>query len=273
METDKRFHPLTMDLSMQTTHFFHPQWPVFYEDNHLLVLYKPALIPVQRGMRGGASLLDLAKTWLGLRYSKPGRVYLGLVHRLDFPVAGVMAFARTSKAAGRLSAQFREGSVKKIYLTVVEGIPEPHQGILRHWIAPCGKQSRIAHPGEQDAREGILEYRVIAEAGRQALVEIDLKTGRKHQIRLQFSYIGHPVLGDSLYGSGCALPEGCIALLSRRMVFFHPTRKGSMSFQSPIPAGWPWPDAMDSETIPATLWTWRQMRKEAFDIPNPGFFL
>ncbi|MFO8090642.1 MAG: RNA pseudouridine synthase [Desulfatiglandaceae bacterium] len=262
-----------MDSPTQSTKFFYPRWPVFHEDNHLLVIYKPALIPVQRGMRGGESLLDLAKKWLALRYSKPGRVYLGLVHRLDFPVAGVMVFARTSKAASRLSAQFREGNVKKTYLAVVEGIPAAPQGTLRHMIARSGKLSRVAHTGEQGSREGVLEYRVIAQLEKQALVEIDLITGRKHQIRLQFSDIGHPVLGDSLYGSASALPAGCIALMSRRMVFLHPTRKISMSFQSPVPAGWPWPEALDGEVIPAPLWTWRQMRKESYDMANSGFFL
>ncbi len=264
---------LFMDRPTPNTNFFHPRWPVFHEDNHLLVLYKPALIPVQKGMHGGASMLDLAKKWVALRYSKPGRVYLGLVHRLDYPVAGVMVLARTSKAAARLSAQFREGNVRKIYMAVVEGIPEPRQATLNHWIARSGKLSRVAHAGEQGSREGVLEYRVIAQSGKQALVEIDLKTGRKHQIRVQLSHIGHPVLGDSLYGSTSLLPDGCVALMSRRLFFLHPTRKVSMSFQSPVPAGWPWPDPIDSERIPATLWTWRQMRKETSDKGSTGFFL
>jgi 23S rRNA pseudouridine1911/1915/1917 synthase len=262
-----------MDSSTQPTYFFHPRWPVFYEDNHLLVMYKPALIPVQHGMAGGASLLDLAKKWVGLRYAKPGRVYLGLVHRLDYPVAGVMVFARTSKAAGRLSAQFREGKVRKIYLAVVEGFPEPREGTLRHRIARSGKRSRVALAGEQDAREGVLAYRVVAQSEKQALVEIDLITGRKHQIRVQFSHIGHPVLGDTVYGSTSALPDGCIALMSRRMVFSHPTRDLSMSFQSPVPAGWPWPQAIDPEAIPAPPWSWHQMRKDPSDMPDRGFFL
>jgi len=253
---------IKMDISMQSINFFHPRWPVFHEDNHLLVMYKPALIPVQRGMSRGTSMLDLAKKWVALRYSKPGRVYLGLVHRLDFPVAGVMVFARTSKAASRLSAEFREGKVKKTYLAIVEGIPEGCEGTLRHRIVPSGKLSRVAYTGEQGSREAVLEYRVIAQSGKQALVEIDLKTGKKHQIRLQFSHIGHPVLGDSLYGSACALQRGCIALMSRRMDFLHPTRKIPMSFQSPVPAGWPWPEVIDPGLIPAPLWTWQQMRKE-----------
>jgi 23S rRNA pseudouridine1911/1915/1917 synthase len=262
-----------MNSQTQSINFFHPRWPVFYQDNHVLVIYKPALIPVQKGMLRGESLLDLAKKWIALRYAKPGRVYLGLVHRLDFPVAGVMLFARTSKAAARLSAQFREGKVKKTYLAVVEGIPAARRGTLRHMMARKGKLSRVVYAGEQGSREGVLEYRVISQWEKHALVEIDLKTGRKHQIRLQFSHIGHPVLGDSLYGSGFALPDGCIALMSRRMVFFHPTRKLSMSFQSPVPDGWPWPEALDGEVIPAPLWTWQQMREEPYDITSKGFFL
>lgn len=264
---------IKMDISTQSTNFSHPRWPVFHEDNHVLVIYKPALIPVQKGMLRGESLLDLGKKWIALRYAKPGRVYLGLVHRLDFPVAGVMVFARTSKAAARLSAQFREGKVKKTYLAVVEGIPAARRGTLRHMIARDGKLSRVAPAGEQGSREGVLEYRVISQWEKQALVEIDLKTGRKHQIRLQFSHIGHPVLGDSLYGSGSVLPHGCIALMSRCMVFIHPTRKISMSFQSPVPAGWPWPEPLDGEVISAPLWTWQQMRKEPYDTTSRGFFL
>jgi 23S rRNA pseudouridine1911/1915/1917 synthase len=272
MQHDGRWCDFTMDNPTPKIHFFHPRWPVFYEDNHLLVIYKPALIPVQKGMHKGASLLDLAKTWVGLRHSKPGRVYLGLVHRLDYPVAGVMLFARTSKAAGRLSAQFREGTIEKTYLAVVEGIPSAPQGTLRHRIERSGKMSRVADASESRSQEAILEYRVLAKLENQALVEIDLQTGRKHQIRVQFSDIGHPVMGDSLYGSSFGLPGGCIALMSRRIGFTHPTRKISMSFQSPVPAGWPSPDTLDPNEISAPLWTWPQMRQHVHDIPTEDFF-
>jgi len=263
-----------MDISFQNYIFFHPDWPVFHEDNHILVTYKPALIPTQRGMDRGVSMLDMAKKWVALRYSKPGRVYLGLVHRLDFPVAGVMVFARTSKAASRLSAQFREGKVRKTYLAVIEGVPPARKGTLCHMLARNGKLSRIAEIDEPRCRAGVMEYRVVHELEGRTLVEIDLKTGKKHQIRLQLSYIGHPVVGDSAYGSVSRLPGGCIALMSRRLDLFHPTRKIPMSFQSPVPAGWPWPYSIDPEATLSPLWTWHQIRKDlGHDVSNGTFFL
>ena len=239
--------------------FFHPRWPVFHEDNHVLVVYKPALLPVQRGMHRGTSMLDLAKKWIGLRYSKPGRVFLGLVHRLDFPVAGVMAFARTSKSAGRLCAQFREGTVEKSYLAVVEGIPKAREEGLSQLLVRGEKRSRIAGGGEHGAREALLDYRVVDTFNGRALVEVDLKTGRKHQIRLQLSHLGHPVAGDTRYGAPSSLPGGRIALMSRRLVISHPTKSVPMPFECPVPAGWPWPKVIDGFDFLPPPWAWPEI--------------
>ena len=246
---------------MPDDRFFHPAWPVFHDDNHLLVVYKPALIPVQGGMDRRVSMLDLARRWIGIRYRKPGRVYLGLVHRLDFPVAGVMAFARTSKAAGRLCARFREGAVGKTYLAVVEGIPATREGTLHHMLARGRTGSRIAAEGDHKVRDALLHYRVLDTFKDRALVEVDLKTGRKHQIRLQLSQSGHPVLGDSRYGSTTAVPGGCIALLSRRLIVSHPTTAINMSFECPVPEEWPWPESIDPEGSLSPPWTWPSIRE------------
>jgi 23S rRNA pseudouridine1911/1915/1917 synthase len=246
--------------------FFHPGWPVFYEDNHLLVVYKPAMLPVQQGMQAGVSMLDLAKKWVAARYRKPGRVYLGLVHRLDFPVAGVMVFARTSKAAGRLSAQFREGSVGKRYLAVVDGVPSARTGTLSQHIVRGEKRCRIAGNRDKNARDAILDYRVVDTFKKRALLEVELRTGRKHQIRLQLSHFGHPVVGDTRYGSFSPAPYGCIALMSRVLVFHHPTKTDTLSFQCPVPEGWPWPKALDAEGEVSPPWTWHKIQETLANI-------
>jgi len=240
--------------------FFSAEWPVFYGDNHLLVLYKPALLAVQRGTGHDVSLIDLAKKWIGLRYRKPGRVFLGLVHRLDFPVAGVMVFARTSKAAARLSAQFREGAVQKTYLAVVEGIPRSREGILRQLLVKGEKRSRIAGTADDGGREAVLDYRVMDTFRGRALLEVNLRTGRKHQIRSQLSHMGCPVAGDGRYGAQFRFPAGQIALMSKSLVFSHPTKIHRVRFDCPAPRGWPWPEPVDTGGKKGLPWTWHQIR-------------
>jgi len=241
--------------------FFIKKWPVFYEDNHLLVLYKPAGLLVQADQTKDASLLALAKTWLKNRYQKPGRVYLGLVHRLDRPVAGVMLFARTSKAAGRLSEQFRTGSVEKKYTAVVEGIVSQPSGRLVHPLERInGKSSRIMAVPTPKNREARLSYQVLDTGQSKSLVEIDLETGRHHQIRAQFAHMGHPVVGDLRYGAAKPLPDKQIALCATGLSVIHPTLNETQRFVTPYPEGWPWPKTGDSQDAPP--WNWSALFPE-----------
>lgn len=251
--TEERSKPAQGDF------FYHPSWPVLYEDNHLLALYKPAGLLVQGDNTGDISLLELGKVWLKERYGKPGQVFLGLVHRLDRPVAGVVLFARTSKAAGRLSEQFRSGKVKKRYLAVVEGILKEPSGRLVHHIERTDRFSRIVSEPTPHSQEARLSFRLLETIRSRSLVEVELETGRRHQIRLQLSYLGYPLLGDLRYGASAPLPGKQIALLARELSVEHPTRKESIVFQSPFPKGWPWGFLSASEERPP--WDWKDFRK------------
>lgn len=197
---------------------------VLHEDNHLLVVHKPAGLPTQAGRAGEPCLLEQAREWVRERYHKPGRVYLGLVHRLDRPVAGVVVLARTSKAASRLSQQLRARTMSKIYRALVSGQPEPAEGTLVHHVAllPDGRPVLHDAPGP-DRKEARLSYRVLRR-GAPSLVEVELGTGRKHQIRMQLARKGHPIVGDARYGSTVPFTAGAIALVAWRLEFTHPTQ-------------------------------------------------
>lgn len=230
------------------------QWPVLYEDNHLLALYKPAGLLVQGDASGRDCLLELGKAYLKTKYQKPGRVFLGLVHRLDYPVAGVVIFARTSKAAARLSEQFRTGTLEKRYLAVVHGQPTKSSD---RWVDHLLREERImrvlALP-EEGTQEARLRYQVIAGDGDHSLVDIFLETGRRHQIRAQFAHRGHAILGDRRYGSPTRFPRGQMALLARAIRFRHPVRAEWLALEAPLPQGWPWPGStMDVASPP---WNW-----------------
>ncbi len=208
---------------------------IIYQDNHLLVVRKPAGIAVQRDNSGDESLLDLAKTWLKVESGKQGNVYLGLVHRLDRPVSGVIVFAKTSKAAARLSEQFREREVKKVYHALAEGIV-PEEGTLEDNITRKGATSRIAEGDEgQPAR---LHFKRLGHEKNISLVEIDLSTGRHHQIRLQFAHRGHPLLGDFRYGSKIVFGDRCVALHASSLTLTHPTLKEEMAFEAKPDVFW-----------------------------------
>ena len=202
-------------------YLFIPEWPILYMDNHLLALYKPAGLPVQGDASGDISLLDIGKLWLKEKFNKPGNVFLGLVHRLDRPVAGVMLFCRTSKAAGRISEQIRSREIKKTYIAVLEGNLKQEHGILLNNIERIhGKSSRILKKPTKDSSEARLSFRKIMKTeslSDETLVEIDLETGRHHQIRAQFGYLGHPVKGDLRYGAKNPMPERQIALLAKKI--------------------------------------------------------
>lgn len=245
---------------MNGEHFFHPSWPIFYRDNHLLVLYKPAGLPVQADETRDLSLLELGKLWLKGVYNKPGRVFLGMVHRLDRPVAGVILFCRTSKAAARISEQFRTGTAEKYYLAVLEGELKEKSGCLVHFIERREKRSSVVvSKNAPGARECRLSFTALDFAEGRTLVRIKLDTGRRHQIRVQFAHIGNPVTGDLRYGAPSPLPQKQVALLARELVVDHPVLGHRIRFESPIPHGWPWPALEEQSALP---WDWRELEKD-----------
>jgi 23S rRNA pseudouridine1911/1915/1917 synthase len=238
--------------------FFDPRWPVIYQDNHLLAIYKPSGLLVQGDRTGDISLLDLGKQWIKQRYHKPGQVFLGMVHRLDRPVAGVVLFARTSKAASRLSQQFRERTVDKAYLAVVHGALTNPSGQLTHHIERRDRVSRVVPAVTDASREAGLRYMVLGTDGETSLLRVSLETGRRHQIRLQLAHVGHPILGDLRYGADRPLPCRQIALLAQRLSVNHPTRGERLTLACPIPQGWPWPD-VDMPRSHRPPWDWRAL--------------
>jgi 23S rRNA pseudouridine1911/1915/1917 synthase len=238
--------------------FFDPRWPVFFEDNHLLAVYKPSGLLVQGDHTGDICLLDLSKRWLKVRYQKPGKVFLAMVHRLDRPVAGVVLFARTSKAAGRLAAQFRERTVEKRYLAVVSGVVPGESGRLINQIERINRVSRLVPAPSAASREARLRFTVLGRDREKSLLRVALETGRRHQIRLQLAHMGHPILGDLRYGADRPLPERQIALLAQVLIIDHPVRGERLVIRCPLPRGWPWPDreAPENRRPP---WDWHAL--------------
>jgi 23S rRNA pseudouridine1911/1915/1917 synthase len=217
---------------------------IIHEDNHILVVNKPAGLLAQGDHTGDETLNDLAKAYLAEKFHKPGNVYLGLVHRLDRNVSGVVVLARTSKAAARLSAAFRDKEVKKTYQAVVCGIPTERQGTLKAWLGSKGDHrgvTRAEHKPFDGGRESLLTYTVLATHGEMALLEVCPITGRRHQIRAQFALVGCPLLGDVKYGAKAPLPDHRIALHALELAFKHPVGAEPVSFTVPVPADWPWP--------------------------------
>lgn len=227
--------------------------PILYEDNHITVAVKPVNMPTQEDESGDPDLLTALKDDIKVRYDKPGNVFLGLVHRLDRPVGGVMVFARTSKAASRLSDIIRRGAMDKFYYAVVRGTPRQTEGELVHYLLKdAGTNTVTAVPkGTTGAKEARLLYRTVGSRDGLSLVRIELLTGRSHQIRVQFAAIGCPLYGDQKYGAPVNKPGQRIALWSTELAFEHPTRKEPVRFSAPPPQVHPW-----------TLW-------EAPYIPNP----
>ncbi len=214
-----------------------PPFPVVHLDNHLLVIIKPAGLLAQEDRTGDADVLTVGKAFLKAQFNKPGNVFLGLVHRIDRPVSGLMVLARTSKAAARLSAQFRERTVEKGYLALVEGrVPGPQT--LRDWLLKKDEQVRVVPEGTPGAKAAELSLTPRAERHGQTLVEIRLGTGRAHQIRVQLAARGWPIVGDGRYGAKGAFRPGAIALHSHRLALDHPTRDERLTWHA-LPDGWP----------------------------------
>ncbi|WP_425414532.1 RluA family pseudouridine synthase [Paenibacillus pinihumi] len=220
-----------------------PDIPILYEDNHLLVVVKPPGIPSQEDESGDPDMLTLLKQDLKLRYNKPGNVFLGLVHRLDRPVGGVMLFAKTSKAASRMSEAVRSRSFDKTYAAVVTGHPGKNAARLKHYLVKDSRTNTVAcfpspAPG---SKEALLDYATVASDSKYSLVAIKLHTGRPHQIRVQLASIGCPLAGDHKYGSSQSKPgHSSIALWSTSIRVDHPVTKESMLFSSTPPLDKPW---------------------------------
>ena len=221
---------------------------ILYEDNHLLAVNKPAMLPTMGVSEGRPSLLLSAKDYIRRKYAKPGNVYLGIVSRLDSPVTGVVLMARTSKAAARLSEQFRERDVEKTYWAIVEGVIEPTSGRLVDYLRKDERHRRmhVASASAPDAQRAELAYRVLmdepgaprlSERAWATLLEVRPHTGRKHQIRVQLAQAGFPVVGDRKYGSRREFASG-IALHARRLVVEHPVQKSLLAIDAPLPAEW-----------------------------------
>lgn len=210
---------------------------VLYEDNHIIVVNKRAGDIVQGDKTGDEPLSEVVKSYIAEKYNKPGAVYLGVVHRLDRPTSGIVIFSRTSKALPRLNKLFAKKEAKKTYWAVVKNAPPKLQDTLVHYLKRNPKQNKsYSHVNEvPDSKKGILEYKLIQELNNYYLLEIDLHTGRHHQIRSQLSAIGCPIKGDLKYGFDRSNPDGSIHLHSRKLVLTHPVQKEEMTFIAPPP--------------------------------------
>lgn len=202
---------------------------------------KPVNVPVQEDSTGDLDMLTLLKEDLKVCYNKPGNVFLGLVHRLDRPVGGVMVFAKTSKAASRLSEQIRKREFEKIYLAVVYGKPE-NSGILRHFLLKDSKTNtvKVVQNSVSEAKEAVLDYKLVQSLDKLSLLKINLHTGRPHQIRVQFGAIGHPLFGDQKYGAQVNKEGQQIALWANEIRFEHPIAKEKLHFVCEPPKNYPW---------------------------------
>ena len=215
---------------------------VIYEDNHLIAVNKTCSEIVQGDKTGDIPLSEIVKQWLKEKYNKPGNVFVGVAHRLDRPVSGLILFAKTSKALSRLNEMFRVGEVKKTYWAIVKGFPKEPEAELTHYLVRNEKQNKtFAYDTEKpNSKKAILSYKLIARSDNYSLLEIDLKTGRHHQIRCQLAKIGYPIKGDLKYGFPRSNPDGGISLHSKKMKFIHPVSKELIEVEAPFPKDNAW---------------------------------
>ena len=215
---------------------------VVYEDTHIIVVNKTASEIVQADKTGDTPLSETVKQYLKEKYQKPGNVFLGVTHRLDRPVSGLVIFAKTSKALTRLNEMFRAGEVKKTYWAVVKNAPKESEGELVHFLVRNEKQNKsYAYDKEvPNSKKAVLDYRLIGRSENYYLLEVDLKTGRHHQIRCQLAKMGCPIKGDLKYGSPRSNPDGSICLHARRVRFVHPVSKELIELKAPLPEGNLW---------------------------------
>lgn len=222
---------------------------VLYEDNHVIIVSKKSGEIVQGDKTGDTPLLDTVKQYIAERYNKPGNVFLGLVHRLDRPVSGVVLFARTSKALSRLSELFRTRALRKVYWAIVTKEPVQPEGTLTHWLTR-NEKTNTARAYDREvpgSKKAVLDYKVIARSDRYWMLEIELHTGRHHQIRCQLAKMGCPIKGDLKYGAPRSNPDGSISLHARLLEFEHPVSHIPISITAPVPQDRLW-EAMENGT-------------------------
>ena len=211
---------------------------VLYEDNHIIAVNKTCNEIVQGDKTGDTPLSEMVKAYIKARYNKPGEVFLGVTHRLDRPTSGVVLFARTSKALTRLNEMFKSHEqIKKTYWAIVQGCPKVPEARLENWLVRNEAQNKsyIAKPGAKEAKQAILSYKTLVKGDHYTLLEVNLETGRHHQIRCQLAAIGCPIKGDLKYGAKRSNPDGGICLHARKIEFIHPVSKQNICITAPVP--------------------------------------
>ncbi|WP_027137504.1 RluA family pseudouridine synthase [Gaetbulibacter saemankumensis] len=220
---------------------------VLYEDNHIIVINKRAGDIVQGDKTGDKPLSDVVKSYLKEKYNKPGNVYLGVVHRLDRPTTGLVIFAKTSKVLPRLNALFVSKDIEKTYWAVVKNNPKEQRDTLTNWLRknPKNNKASVFNKEVANSKKAVLHYKLIKNLDNYALLEVNLETGRHHQIRAQLSYIGSPIKGDLKYGFNRSNPDGSIHLHARHITFIHPVKKEKLSITAPLPKEPIWDACVD----------------------------
>lgn len=220
---------------------------ILYEDNHIIVVSKTSGEIVQGDKTGDKTLCDSVKEYIKEKYAKPGNVFLGIAHRLDRPVSGIVIFAKTSKALSRLNNMFRDGEVHKLYWAITQNMPQKVEDTLTHWIVRNEKQNKsYAYDREKPgSKKAMLHYKVISSTDNYTLLAVNLMTGRHHQIRCQLSAIGCPIKGDLKYGSRRSNNDGSISLHARKVEFVHPVSKQPMCIEAPVPDDRLWREISD----------------------------
>ena len=211
---------------------------VLYEDNHIIAVNKTCNEIVQGDKTGDTPLSEIVKAYIKEKYNKPGEVFLGVTHRLDRPTSGVVLFARTSKALTRLNEMFKSHEqIKKTYWAIVQGAPKVPEARLENWLVRNEAQNKsyIAKPGAKEAKQAILSYKTLVKGDHYTLLEVNLETGRHHQIRCQLAAIGCPIKGDLKYGAKRSNPDGGICLHARKIEFIHPVKKENICIIAPVP--------------------------------------
>lgn len=211
---------------------------VLYEDNHIIAVNKTCNEIVQGDKTGDTPLADTVKVYIKEKYHKPGEVFLGVTHRLDRPTSGVVLFARTSKALSRLNEMFKSHEqIRKTYWAIVQGAPKQAEARLENWLVRNEAQNKsyIAKPGAKDAKLAVLSYKTLVKGDHYTLLEVNLETGRHHQIRCQLAAIGCPIKGDLKYGAKRSNPDGGISLHARKIEFIHPVSKQDICITAPVP--------------------------------------
>jgi 23S rRNA pseudouridine1911/1915/1917 synthase len=210
---------------------------VLYEDNHIIIVNKTVSEIVQGDKTGDKPLSEIIKEYLKEKYNKPGNVFCGVTHRLDRPTSGIVVFAKTSKALSRLNDMFKNKEISKTYWAIVKNTPKQPEGTLKHYLVRNEKQNKsYAYDTEKpDSKQAILHYKLIARSDKYSLLEIDLETGRHHQIRCQLAKIGSTIKGDLKYGAERSNPDGGISLHARKISFIHPVSKELIEVTAPVP--------------------------------------